>query len=616
MSNDHNAFDSNEDDLARDKVGRVLGDDDHYESSGDSHELVKDSSHDTAEPLNTDDIEKLADPEDPAIDEAVDDILRTDAIEALPSEANTPTNPEPTLWERMKDANNEWWSDPKKRYGSIGAGVILLAVLFAVPSVRAAFLNTFGVRSKVILKVVDKSTSLPLENVVIELDGQTKKTGESGSVKITGVHIGPQELKIHKLGFGDYKKSFTMTTRIVDFGEIEMKPTGVQVRFELTDYLSGKPIQGAEVSSGESTTKSDNKGRVLLTLEPSQSVNYRSKIVAKGYRTEVLTRSIESKETVRIALVPASPEVFISKKSGKYSVYSIDIDGKNEREILPGTGLENASIELATNESGTHTAVSSTRENKRNKDGYLLSTLSLVDVDKGQSEIIEQAESLQLVGWRGKYLVYIETVAGASAANPNRQKIIAYSVEDNDKVQLASANYFSQSFLAGDTLYYSVASTDGAAKDTFVGIRVDGTARRAYSGEDIWALIRIDYSSVLLQTPNKWMSYTVGATKLDSGAPPPNYDSRVFVDSRDAKRSLWVDSRDSSGVLMLRDVDSGEDKEIASMRGLESAVRWLNDDVVIFRVVTYGEAADYALSLQGGEPKKLAEVSVSNGNRR
>lgn len=39
-------------------------------------------------------------------------------------------------------------------------------------------------------------------------------------------------------------------------------------------------------------------------------------------------------------MAPSRKHVFISKRSGTYDVYKVDVDGKNEEKVLSGTGSE------------------------------------------------------------------------------------------------------------------------------------------------------------------------------------------------------------------------------------------------------------------------------------
>ncbi len=525
-----------------------------------------------------------------------------------PVAKNAPIAPQTRL-QRFKSALRAWWRNPKKRYITIGSILGLLLLLAIVPATRAFLLNVVGVRTRVIVTVVDKGTALPMERAVVSVAGKTAKTDEAGRVELKRVRLGAQKLSVEKPGFAPYHKKVYLGVRVTDFGDVSLRPVGAQLSYVVTDFLSGKPIKDAEFISGQATTKSDEKGKALLTLESSQATGASVSVEAKGYRTEKLAAQQNAKATTALKLVPSAKAVYVSKKSGRYDVYKKYIDGKNEQVLLLGTGLENQSMRALVSPENTYVAVVSSREEKRNSQGYLLSTLTLVDIASGEAQTVAQAEQMTLLGWVDQMIVFQETSVGASAANPNRQKIFSYNTVTGDKKQLASANYFNDYLVQGKDIYYTVSATDAAARETFVKVGADGTNRKPHYASDVWSLIRVDYKNFRLQTPAKWFNFNTDTVKLAESVPPNELSSRVYTDSQDGARSAWIDQRDNTGVVTMYEVGSGTDRQIASIKNAQGIVGWLNEQVLIVRVANYSEVADYAVSLQGGAPVKVADVS-------
>jgi Tol biopolymer transport system component len=333
-------------------------------------------------------------------------------------------------------------------------------------------------------------------------------------------------------------------------------------------------------------------------------------IEKQGYRTEKLSIAANVAKPIAAKLVPAQKEVFVSKESGKYDLYKMDLDGQNKKVLLPGTGLETPALNVLVDPTGKRAALVSTRDDKRNKDGYLLSALTLVDIESGESEVIEHAEQITLIGWSGTTLIYQQAVAGVSAANANRNKITSYEYTNSKRIQLANANYFSGTVLTGDKLYYVVSSTDPSVQGSFVRINVDATNKKAlYSGE-VWQLYRVDYKTLKFQTPDKWYEYKLGNAAVAVSTPPASFMSRKYLNSPDGKTSVWVDNRDASGALIAYSVADGKERQVTMQRGLAEAMRWVNDQVVVYRTVTSNEVAEYAMSLSGGDAHRLSTVSA------
>jgi len=549
----------------------------------------------------------------PSIEKAVDDIVRTDADDALPPESidiEPPVVMKESFLERTKQAYFKWWDNRVARYVTLGVVALVIAVLAFVPVVRAAVLNTFGVRTSVSVTAIDGSTTLPLKNVVLSAAGVQTKTDTNGNAKLYGIKLGKQDILIHKAGFADVKKSLTLGMRTEDLGQIDLKAVGTQFTFVLTDYFSSVSVKDVGISSGEATTKSDASGKAVLTVPPSDDIKISVVIEKQGYRTEKLSVAADASKPTALKLVPAPKEVFISKESGKYDLYKMDFDGQNKQVLLAGTGLETPALNVLVDPAGKRAALVSTRDDKRNKDGYLLSALTLVDIATGESEVIEHAEQITLIGWSGTTLIYQQTVAGVSAANASRNKITSYEYTNSKRLQLANANYFSGTVLTGDKLYYVVSSTDPSAQGSFDRIGVDATNKKALFSGEVWQLYRIDYKTLKFQTPDKWYEYKLGNAAVAVSTPPANFVGRKYLDSSDGKTSAWADSRDASGALIAYNVADGKERQVTLQKGLADVTRWVNDQVVVYRTVSSNEVVEYAISLKGGEAHRLTTVSA------
>ena len=551
--------------------------------------------------------------DDPSVDAAVEDILHADADPVLPHiPEETPTIMKMPLHERIKNGWLNWWATPWKRYGTMAFLVLLITLPLFVSPIRVWTLNTMGVRSSLLVNVVDGATNMPLQNAVVQVDNVSGKTDAEGQLRLKGIRLGKKEVRISKTAFATTNKKVTFGMRIVDLGDVTLKAVGVQLTYHFTDYLSNKPIPEVELVSGEATAKADKSGKATLTIAPNSGTYAKVTITKKGYRTETITPDSDTSARVEQKLVPSARAIFVTKETGQYDVYKMYLDGKDRSILLAGTGLENQSIVALPSPSGDKVAVVSTRDDKRNKDGYLLTALNVVDTESGNAVNLDYAEQIALLGWRGNTLVYLQTVAGTSAANAGRQKIVAYDLAANKRFQLANANYFAGSELVGNTLYYTVSATDPNAQETFARINIDGTAKKTLFTGNVWSLLRTDYQTLKLQTHDKWYQYTIGASAPVESTPVNNYNSRFYLDNPDAKTSVWVDVRDARGVLLQRNLATSKETELITQKNMQAPVYWLNEKTIIYRVVGASEVADYAISLDGGQPKKIADVSLTN----
>jgi len=571
----------------------------------------------TESDLNLADLPPTSDEPNPTDERAVGDVVNEiiaggtakDGVEAIPETDNTATE-EPVVMkssakDRFKAAFYRWWDNKIARYVTLGAILLIVGVVVAVPAIRTGLMNVLGFRASVSVYAVDATTLQPIKGATLRVGDGTVKTAEDGKAKLKDVRLGKQTVVVHKAGFADVKEDVTFSFRAVDLGEVDMKATGLQLGFTLTDYVSGKPIEGVTLESGESSTKSGKDGKAVITLAPDSTADSIS-IHKNGYRSEQVPAKGEENSVQKVKLVLAAKEIYIAKENGVYNLKKVDLDSKNAAVLLAGTGNETASLDVAVDALSQYAALISTRDNVKNKDGYLLSALTLVNISNGDSETIEHAEKLTIIGWSGTTVVYKQVVAGTSAANASREKLMAYNYATNKRYQVANANHFLGAELHSGTVYFAVSSTDPAAKSGLMSAALDGSAKKVIQEGDAWAAYRVDYKTFKLQTAIKWYAYTFGGTAVETQ--PATSVSRTYIDSGDAKLSIWSDTSATSGSLSLYDIATGKDQTLTKTKAQYKPLRWLNNRVVMYREATKTGGADYVLSLDGGDAIKVADT--------
>lgn len=559
---------------------------------------------------------------EPDVDEAVDDIVEKEGDAVLAAEdaevANAFTDKPETFKQKIKRLYQQWWDNKRLRYGTFaGLGVFVLA-LGLIPPSRYFMLNTVGVRARASMVVVDDSTERPLKNVQVTLGRQTLKTDSSGKVAFSRVKLGRQNLVVEKRAFAGSKRPVTIGWGSNPLGQTKINPVGAQYTFYASDWLSGKPVPQAEASSGDFDAVADKDGKIVLTIDASDSDDLDVTIRATDYRDEVIKLDLGNKAQIDTKLVAKRKEVFVSKRSGKYDLYKIDVDGKNEQLILAGSGNENDNITLLAHPTQEVAALVSTRDTARNRDGYLLSTLTVIDLGDNSTEKVVQSEEVRILGWSGDRLVFIQVAAGASAGNPKRQRLVSYDYKTNEKLELASSNSFNDFTLIGNTVYYAPGTlyNSGATNHVYAQ-RVDGANKITLLDKEVWTIFRSSYNQLSFSADQSWYAYKLGDTKASLKAgPPDNLQDRSYIDSPNGKSSLWTEERDGKSTLLLYDVDKASDKVLKSQAGLQSPIRWLNSSTLIYRIQTPGESADYVMSVNGGDAKKIRDVTRTNDGWR
>lgn len=558
--------------------------------------------------------------EDATIDPLVDAIVSDESNELLAAKdaeiAKAFDTESRSFKDRLANVVSAWWHNRWARYGTLTVLVVGMVAAGVVPDSRYFVLNTAGVRASASVTILDSTNNLPLKNVVVTVPGQTARTNQDGVVRLSDLRLGPQVLTVERLGFAKVHRTVTFGLGSNPLGDIGLQAIGTQFTFLLTDYLSGKAVKNAEISYGDDVSaQSDDNGEVVLTIGKIGEQNLDIEVKAGGYRSEKLSIEPTRTAATRLSMVVDRKQVFVSKQSGKYDLYKIDVDGKNKQLLLAGTGIENERLALVTDPAGKKVAFVSSRENKRNQDGFLLQTLTIIDTEDGEVLTLDHSERIQLVGWVKDRLVYVKIKAGTSAGNPERHQLVSYNITTSARLQLAAANYFSDVMIAKGTVYYAATNNYQGGQSQFVSISPDNTAKQVLVNETVWNISRSTYDDLSLSGNDKWYAYKLGDTVAKKLAAPPgnSEETRFYLDASDSGHALWTETRDGKGVLLMYDPSTKKDKVLATQSGLTYPLRWLDGRTVVYRIATPGETADYALSIDGGTPRKIADVTNAAG---
>lgn len=515
---------------------------------------------------------------------------------------------------RLKRWLAAWWHNRKARWATIIILILLLLAAAILPQSRAWALNLAGLRATASVTVLDASTELPLKNVTVRIGNAQALTNAQGTAALSKVKLGNQSLIVHRVAFADSSHRVAITIGANNLGQVSLKAVGAQYKFQVIDYVTGQPISSAQAASGDATAVADSKGLITLTAADPGSDSLSVSVSASNYRTETVTVPVGTTTTTLVQLVLSRHDVYVSKQSGSYDVYKADLDGKNAQVILKATGNETSTIALIPHPTDEEAALVDTRDGTHDNEGYLLQTLTLLDVTTGAPTVIDHSEHIQLLDWFGDRLVYVTTKAGASAADPSRYQLLSYDYKTNQRLQLDHANAFNDLVSADGSIFYATSNGYNGGISQFIRINADGTNKQVLLSTEVWNIFRKDYSNFVLANGESYYNYQIGDAK-----PTPTTTSfdgsndRLYITSPDAKHSLWVDNRDGKGVLLAYDTKAQKDTTLASLPGLSYPVSWVSNDTVIFRVKTSRETADYVIGLGTNTAKKISDVSDTTG---
>jgi Tol biopolymer transport system component len=555
---------------------------------------------------------------DPEVDAAVDDIVRTESDESI-AEADAKlaaleeSKNKKTLKQKVKSLFSSWWDNKPVRNGTIAALFVVIVIISLLPASRYTVFNALGVRVTSSMTIVDSQTRLPLKNINVSLQDKTGVSDENGNISFDELKLGNSELLITKRGYADTKEEIVLGLGSNPIGEKSILATGEQFVFVLSDWQSDVPITDAEASSGENSAKADEKGKIILTIGEEDISNVEISISAQGYRTEVFESGELNQSETLVKLVPSKKHTFISNRDGKYDLYKIDIDGKNEELLLEATGNEREVPTVKVNPDNDTIALISSRSGETNRDGFILDGLYIVDVNEKTENRIARSEQLQVIGWSGDNLVYLQVVEGTSAGNDERSKLISYNNVTGERVDLAAANYFNDVKMVGNKVYYAVSSfavPESQAK--MYVIDVNGENLNKLIDTQVWNIFRTSYDTLLFSAAQQKWYQQVGEGLVEEIGQQASPISLNFVNSPDNSKTTWVEIRDGRGVLLMSSLnDEFSEEQILSEPGIYEVLYWSDNSTVVFRVIRSGETADYVVNVQAKMMQKITDITAS-----
>lgn len=525
-------------------------------------------------------------------DEAVEDIVRKEGDELLGTQDSVSASQTAALKKAKKPLLKRkafWWP--------VVLTIIAAAVvLMAVPATRYAILNFLGVRVNASVIVVDRTTGQPLKNVAVNIGEVSADTDSKGEASLSGLKQGKQKLEIERIAFAKVEQDVTLGWGSNPLGTFRLEPSGAQYTFVISGFLSGEPIEGAEVTSGRAVASSDKDGKAVLTIPRTNESEVRVEISGDGYRTDEMTLQINTEGDIDVTLVPGNQAVFVASEGGRFNLYSVYADGQERSVLLEGTGLESPSMSLSTSTDGSRAALVSTREDIKANDGTLLESLTLVNTgDKGH-KVLDRGEEIMLIDWVGTTLIYQMTVPGGSG--DERQQLISYDYGGDKREELAKAAEFKSVASAQGSVYYS--SGDG-----FVKVSPDGSGRQTALDADVSSAYRTAYDTLTLQAADGWYSFTISSSNSSKVSAPSSPGNRIYISDRAGDKSLWVDG----STLTLYNLSTSSDDRVHTQSGLAYPVSWLNHEAALYRV---GNTVN-AVNLSGGDPRKVADITPASG---
>lgn len=496
----------------------------------------------------------------------------------------------------------------KTKKGKIVAGVVIglmvVAVLFAVPATRYAILGTFIKKQVTVFVSEPTSADLPVTDVQIAFAGQSATTGSDGRVTFTNVPVGPWQMNAVK----EYYTDASQSVKVKVFGQtnvsLTMEATGRRVPVTVINKVSGLPIKDATVTSGQATAVTNQDGQALIVVPVGATAPVT--ITATDYNSLagelVVTDQKDDKNTFEV--VPTGKLYFLSKRTGQINVMKSDLDGGNAQVVVQATGKErdDATVLLASRD-WKYLVLKALRDGDRPK-------LYLIDTATDKMTLIDEGKVIfTLAGWANGHFIYSVAREEVKAWEPKSQALKSYNPATgkitivDETLGMGTNQYdFQHEFLEnmyifGDKVTYTKRWNYGSLvtidkKSSINEVSNDGGSKKVLKEFE-----KNVYFEAKLYNPKEEYFRVEGG-----GATKPSFyeyeDGKVkdvaditddtfrkfyptFLVSPSAKLTLWHEPRDGKNSLFVGNNEGADAKEIASKSEFAS-YGWYTDDYLLF----------------------------------
>lgn len=501
----------------------------------------------------------------------------------------------------------------KRKKIIIGASLfgVIIITLFVLPFTRWPILNAVGFRGNLVLIVQEKQSKKPISGVLFELgSGQTALSDQLGEVRFNNLKLGVQTVSLKKSGYSE--ATFQVTNGI---GTTKPKPQilkaiGLKLDVDIADWLSGKPIKGVTVAVGESKAQSDNSGRASVIIAPTDKAQVPVTVSAPGYIQQVVNVQLNV-QVSQVNLVSAQKDYFISNRDGKYDVFSSNLDGSEQQKLVAATGQEDSSLmQFSVHRSNKYAILVANREGKQ-QNGRVVAGIYAIDLGRATLTKVDEGSDVELLGWGNDTMVYTKTDPTLNYDDPNLTKIMVYNVNTGKTTQLVQSNYIAATIVANNKLFYMPADAYRTIDNAILtSVDLTSGAHKTYlTGKQASYITRPNYNTIEVQTTDN----TTFQIQVSNGAVTPLSrsvaSSLQFALSQDGSQVAWANKMDGQGALFLQAASGGSQNVAIKAAGITAPVRFISSDLVVVRVATTEETADYVVSISSGKMTKIVDVS-------
>lgn len=586
----------------------------------------------------------------PPLDQAEKDVEPTETPEQTTNvvddevHADEPTNPNvwqrnaaeaqsanPEKFPRLKKFAEAYWE--RKKWTIPVSVIALLILLLSIPLTRYPLLG-LAVKSDVPVAVIDSSTGQPVTDATVTAGGKTVKTDNHGHA-IMHIKVGKHDIAVTKKYYKTYNATVFAGIFKTEPTTVKAVATGRQVPITVVDFITGKPLENAVITASGSSAKTNKQGKATLVL-PAKGTNEKATIKLNGYNDSPVNVLVTARvvTTNQFKITPAGKLYFLSNLSGKIDVVKTDLDGKNRKTVLAGTGTEDAnSTSLLASRDWRYLALLSKRAGKQGI--YLINTTNdqTTNIDGGSD-----TASFTLVGWSNSTFVYEVSRSNVQSWQSGATALKSYDADGGklyniDQTQgegtgyydYASTSFSTVSLLNNELVYAKNWGASGAGKldgksVSLLSVRPDGSNKKTVKDFPVpagtpyyYSVTPSQYAPTELylqvyedQTKATYYEYENGSVTQKSDVTDDTFGKAypTYLLSPSGKQTFWSEIRDNKNSLFLGNSDGGSGKQIATLSGY-TPYGWYTDNYLL---VTKNGSELYVMAADGSKaPVKLTD---------
>jgi len=567
--------------------------------------------------------------DDSVTDKAVDDIAAKesdivlaveDARAAKKSQAAAAA-PGPGWKARLRSLLKNKWT---------WAGVVaILLVVLALPFTRYRLLGLF-LKKPVTITVLDSKTAAPVSSAEVQLGGAEAKTDGEGHAHLKAA-LGSHSLKISKQYYQPLSSTYFVGFKAAPAISYHLVATGRLVPITVVNFVSGKPVGGAQILVKGTNAKTNKAGQAIVAL-PTTAASYSATISLTGYNPANVNVQVTDQvvKANTFMLTPAGHIYFLSNLSGRIDVVKTNLDGSARKTVLSGTGQEapNTTSLLASRD-WRYLVLEARRDTS-------LAALYLIDTATDKVTSIDSSDStFNLVGWFGHDFIYDLTKNGATNWQTGREALKSYDADhqqlnllDQNQAEGSSASYAYQYFsnfyvlngiVAYTTQWNSFASAGTAydmtgKNDSIRAVQPAGQNKKDYQTfpadstnfiqaalYEPQAIYYAVYNSSGQASYYDFENLSLKTVSLDSSTLNQGYPT--FLVSPSGNQTFWTELRDGKNTLFVGDNNAGSKQQVASLSDY-SPYGWFGNNYLL---VSKNSSELYIMPISGGTPVKITD---------